>query len=156
MYRSDNAETAGLLIYQVPDPLRADVMVEVRRFHRYTRRNPNRVPSARMRRRRKALGERIVQWRKEHTQTVHTGRTAPALLINAQQEISDLEAKVVQLEAEKAQLESDMAFPEEELASIREYKEEMEVESTGSEESDGTFNGLSSERLADVGADELE
>ena len=92
-------------------------MNEVARFERHTRHRPRRQPSTRMKEARKALGKRIVQWRKEHAQTVQIGRSAPALLTISQQEVSALEARVAQLEADNAQLASDKALLEEELAS---------------------------------------
>lgn len=41
---------------------------------------------------------------------MHTGRSAPALLINAQQEISALKAQMARFEADNAQLVSDTQY----------------------------------------------
>ena len=132
-------------------------MREVRRFNRRTRRNATYQPTAGMRRRRKMLGRRIVQWRKEHAQTVQTGRSAPVLLINAQQEISALEAQVAQLEADNARLVSDNALMARELEGVREYEEAMEVERAGSEASAAdSFHRFSSEEPMDEDADNSE
>ena len=57
------------------------------------------------------------------------------MLINVEQDNAALRARNAELEAENAILAN-------ELASIREYEEEMEVESTGSAESEGESSDL--------------
>ena len=52
-------------------------MREVRRFRWCTRHDPTYEPSRRMVKRRKALGKRIVQWRKEHAATMYAAYNPP-------------------------------------------------------------------------------
>ncbi len=111
-------------------------MNEVARQARHRRSDPRREPTDDTIERTEALGRQITQWRKEHAQTVHTGRSAPTMLVIAQQENEALRARV-------AELESDNALMAQELASIREYEEEMEVESTDAASEDEEFNGFS-------------
>ena len=111
-------------------------MTEVSRLARHRRSNPRRQPTDEMIERTEELGKQITQWRKAHAQTVMSSRSAPTMYLNAQEENVALRARV-------AELESDNALMAEELASIREYEEEMEVESTGAASEDEEFSGFS-------------
>ena len=81
---------ARWLTLKIPEPLYAVVIKELRKFRRRRRRYPNAGPTARIKENRKALGKQISQWRKEYGQTEGISRSAPRILVVAEEEVSAL------------------------------------------------------------------